>query len=448
MSACLSSGGGGAAAYTFELEKVKSPPPSSSTTTTRATSPSSTLSESSNSPLTISTRKPRTARKRPNQTYNEAAALLSSAYPNIFSNLSSKQKTHSSNSQFYGSVKSPLLSDNDEASDLLLSYESIEEPDFLFNPTIQPKSEFFFEQKEVNSGGSYGGGIDVTKFDFSDEFDAESILDEEIEEGIDSIMGTVVESNSNSNSNSGENLGILESRVPGITRGGRTSQRIARLEQMMTMNPWNRIKLAGNFPLGLGLRSALRENDDANLWIHTVDFEQISPRIQTTTTKTAIATVDEEKSDCKKLIGEKSNKKKKKKKMTVTAPPPLTELKSSESGKEETEDSIPKRVGPLLKLDYDGVLEAWSDKASPFPDEILGSEATGIDVNARLAQIDLFGDSGMREASVLRYKEKRRTRLFSKKIRYQVRKLNADQRPRMKGRFVRRPNTNTPSGQR
>jgi hypothetical protein len=89
-----------------------------------------------------------------------------------------------------------------------------------------------------------------------------------------------------------------------------------------------------------------------------------------------------------------------------------------------------KRTGPLLKLDYDGVLEAWSDKTSPFPDEIQGSEA--VDVNARLAQIDLFGDSGMREASVLRYKEKRRTRLFSKKIRYQVRKLNADQRPRMK----------------
>lgn len=53
---------------------------------------------------------------------------------------------------------------------------------------------------------------------------------------------------------------------------------------------------------------------------------------------------------------------------------------------------------------------------------------------ARLAQIDLFseGGGGMREASVLRYKEKRRTRLFSKKIRYQVRKVNADRRPRMK----------------
>lgn len=51
---------------------------------------------------------------------------------------------------------------------------------------------------------------------------------------------------------------------------------------------------------------------------------------------------------------------------------------------------------------------------------------------ARLAQIDLFADGGLREASVLRYKEKRRTRLFSKKIRYQVRKVNADRRPRMK----------------
>lgn len=47
------------------------------------------------------------------------------------------------------------------------------------------------------------------------------------------------------------------------------------------------------------------------------------------------------------------------------------------------------------------------------------------------------GDRG-REARVSRYREKRRTRLFSKKIRYEVRKLNAEKRPRMKGRFVKR----------
>lgn len=42
------------------------------------------------------------------------------------------------------------------------------------------------------------------------------------------------------------------------------------------------------------------------------------------------------------------------------------------------------------------------------------------------------GGSGGRDARVLRYKEKRRSRLFSKKIRYEVRKLNAERRPRMK----------------
>lgn len=39
---------------------------------------------------------------------------------------------------------------------------------------------------------------------------------------------------------------------------------------------------------------------------------------------------------------------------------------------------------------------------------------------------------GLRQASVLRYKEKRQSRLFSKRIRYEVRKLNAEKRPRMK----------------
>ena len=47
------------------------------------------------------------------------------------------------------------------------------------------------------------------------------------------------------------------------------------------------------------------------------------------------------------------------------------------------------------------------------------------------------GGDGGREARVSRYREKRRTRLFSKKIRYEVRKLNAEKRPRMKGRFVK-----------
>lgn len=58
-----------------------------------------------------------------------------------------------------------------------------------------------------------------------------------------------------------------------------------------------------------------------------------------------------------------------------------------------------------------------------------------VAVQAKLAQIDLFPDCGSggggKEARVLRYKEKRRSRLFSKKIRYQVRKVNAEQVSRL-----------------
>nr|KAJ0219666.1 hypothetical protein LSAT_V11C300141750 [Lactuca sativa] len=43
-----------------------------------------------------------------------------------------------------------------------------------------------------------------------------------------------------------------------------------------------------------------------------------------------------------------------------------------------------------------------------------------------------------RDASVQRYKQKRRNRLFAKTIRYEVRKLNVEKRPRIKGRFVKR----------
>lgn len=45
-----------------------------------------------------------------------------------------------------------------------------------------------------------------------------------------------------------------------------------------------------------------------------------------------------------------------------------------------------------------------------------------------------------REAKVLRYKEKKKTRKFEKKIRYVSRKAYAENRPRIKGRFAKRKN--------
>ncbi|KDP29405.1 hypothetical protein JCGZ_18326 [Jatropha curcas] len=116
----------------------------------------------------------------------------------------------------------------------------------------------------------------------------------------------------------------------------------------------------------------------------------------------------------------------------------------------------------LLRLDYEAVITAWASQGSPWitgnqpdinPDDcwldcmgIYGAEVLHHsygDHNGGIGIQPAMTDGG-REARVSRYREKRRTRLFSKKIRYEVRKLNAEKRPRMKGRFVKRANFAAP----
>ncbi|KAL9241387.1 hypothetical protein vseg_015505 [Gypsophila vaccaria] len=113
-----------------------------------------------------------------------------------------------------------------------------------------------------------------------------------------------------------------------------------------------------------------------------------------------------------------------------------------------------KRRKILLRLDYEAISEAWASHGTPWmdgqrpdisPDDswphCLGGSGTGGH-HALYGDMQMGGSRGVgdggREARVSRYREKRRTRLFSKKIRYEVRKLNAEKRPRMKGRFVKR----------
>ncbi|KAK7395754.1 hypothetical protein VNO78_16321 [Psophocarpus tetragonolobus] len=122
-----------------------------------------------------------------------------------------------------------------------------------------------------------------------------------------------------------------------------------------------------------------------------------------------------------------------------------------------------------LKLDHQGILNAWSDKGSlyvagegaplPVPDffngllfnnavtwngwgsGFVGNTWSNVPedcgANKENVKEETGWKLGQREASVQRYKEKRQSRLFSKKIRYEVRKVNAEKRPRMKGRFVK-----------
>lgn len=101
----------------------------------------------------------------------------------------------------------------------------------------------------------------------------------------------------------------------------------------------------------------------------------------------------------------------------------------------------------ILNLNYEGVISSWANQGSPWTTGIrpeFNSDDCWPDfmdigsagMNRPYAGME--GSDGGRQARVLRYREKRRTRLFSKKIRYEVRKLNAEKRPRMKGRFVKR----------
>ncbi|KAJ3672903.1 hypothetical protein LUZ60_006277 [Juncus effusus] len=109
----------------------------------------------------------------------------------------------------------------------------------------------------------------------------------------------------------------------------------------------------------------------------------------------------------------------------------------------------------MLKLDYEDVITEWGCKGgSPWtngerprlrlddcwPDNKVPTGRTS-DIVGPMYRQTLTSEG--REARVSRYREKRRTRLFSKKIRYEVRKLNAEKRPRMKGRFVKRAATSS-----
>ncbi|CAM6046387.1 unnamed protein product [Sphagnum compactum] len=115
------------------------------------------------------------------------------------------------------------------------------------------------------------------------------------------------------------------------------------------------------------------------------------------------------------------------------------------------------RQVPSLRLDFDDVLNAWSDRGAfwmPLDSQYNSAQLLLLnpDVDSTAARRHDGSEGGGaaaaaaevgRQARVLRYKEKRRTRLFSKTIRYEVRKLNAERRPRMKGRFVKRTSANS-----
>ncbi|XP_019426714.1 PREDICTED: zinc finger protein CONSTANS-LIKE 16-like isoform X2 [Lupinus angustifolius] len=130
---------------------------------------------------------------------------------------------------------------------------------------------------------------------------------------------------------------------------------------------------------------------------------------------------------------------------------------SNETSEEVKENDDEKRKKILLQLDYDAVISAWNSQKCPWTNgdkpnldsdecwpHCMGSCGKELHYPYGGFMCHSVVGAGDREARVSRYREKRRTRLFSKKIRYEVRKLNAEKRPRMKGRFVKRASFEAP----
>lgn len=213
--------------------------------------------------------------------------------------------------------------------------------------------------------------------DCREDFDAESILDEEIDEGIDSIMGCRVEGDSNG-AHEGNNWSVANS--TGFGFGGKMNFR-------------------------LGLVRALRRVDEGNWWnFPPVDIVEISPRINKHTTSFAASANNEKVKEKKKKTATTTTTTKKKKK----AEKAIVELKSSELPRE---DSIPKlnSSGLLLKLNYDDVLNAWSDRGSPFADGSPGSDAPGNDATVRFPSLAGRSKSKNKNKKVWNFVETRKS---------------------------------------
>ncbi|XP_011625727.1 protein CHLOROPLAST IMPORT APPARATUS 2 isoform X2 [Amborella trichopoda] len=418
MSSCIS---GGSRTYGFErgrpspLQSIAKAPVSSNHRS--PSSSSSTLSDSNNATsLTISTKKSRTPRKRPNQIYNEAAVLLSTAYPAIFSpqahRLPKLCKQPNRPLVILETKDSELLDEPSPRpfsdSCFILLTPNPPEPDAL-SPCPNPASSGFECNFTPNHNSSVDSPMSVgsdpepicptvpepksllnshSESHFEGDFDTESLLDEELGCGIDSILGEALSHYEDEDRDENCNSKWFTSYNNQVAQFG-----------------WYNPSWSDWFEGKMNAAPLRRGNG--------VEFYHFAPRQRL---------VD-------KIMADQE--------MSALSFSSLEWVKRDES-----------QSRLWLKLNHEDVLNTWSDQAPLYADEQRAEAAnaelpTSADALARLTQFDVFPELGnwrqlseeggsMREASVMRYKEKRRTRLFSKKIRYEVRKVNADRRPRMK----------------
>ncbi|XP_058085860.1 transcription factor GHD7-like [Magnolia sinica] len=105
----------------------------------------------------------------------------------------------------------------------------------------------------------------------------------------------------------------------------------------------------------------------------------------------------------------------------------------------------PPRLPPSMEASVMGQA-AHSATAVSFSGSTLTDASTGnIKEVGNAITSGTLDPASEREARVMRYKEKKKNRKFEKQIRYASRKAYAEKRPRVKGRFAKRPETGEPT---
>jgi hypothetical protein len=370
-------------------------------------SPSSTLSEASNassSATSVSLKRARAPRKRPNQAYNEAAALLASIHPSVFA-VKKSPKTAPPRPPSSRQLSGLAAALDASSSDLLPPLPVLADSAFLLRdipaPSPQPQpqpqpqspsaakncsspapvSSAFRDFRDPAPSPASPDTVDVDELgeiDFDDDgFDAESILDVDeaaaAAEGLDGIMGSLtVESNSTAATTSDDS--ILSS--SGIH---------PYLRSLMVVG------LAGRFELGLGSRHGARPNlnralkrrdDDGAWWMWpAVPVKDLTVAPPTPPASNAAVSQPQPAAAPEKNKSKKKKKVVKVEKVMMGAKGKEELLPSAKCKEEEADGSVDAadgdgdaesapvkapKTGLGLKLDADEVLKAWSDRGSMF----------------------------------------------------------------------------------
>ncbi|KAH9305299.1 hypothetical protein KI387_019905, partial [Taxus chinensis] len=393
-----------------------SPSPSPiSTTTCSLLSDASGGSEISSGAF-VSRKKPRTRRKRPQQVYNEAAAALSAIYPKIFSHRHRGPHHKVFDLKAWKKIE-PLRFKDEGAAALLLQevptligrVRELHESELLCNEGTPPELKL---KAGAGAGAEIGASLkQLSRLLAIDSYDAGKV---EVE--MESASPSLDDDDSWGNeydfyleSNNGDIDGGIMSSIMGSDANPDTEEGLGVFGFAQQGTQYSLHSSAA-------IRALRRSSDSMVCPV----FDYSYPRLRL--------------SD--KIMEEKE--------MFFSS---LEWLKR---------DDAQQRL--KLKLNYEDVLSAWSDRRPLYTDEVqhppIVPDDSYIEPMATSMNFDVVPDlgfwmttgnglygqvadgilngSGVREASVLRYKEKRRTRLFSKKIRYEVRKFNAERRPRMK----------------